>query len=235
MRRLDELYTEHPYYGVRRMTACLRRELKEAEEVNELNEKRIRRLLRLMGLEAIYPKRNLSQKNPAHKIYPYLLRGLTIERPHQVYSCDITYIRLHGGFVYLIAVIDWFSRFVLDFQLSNSLEVDFCVETLERVLAKQAPEIFNTDQGSQFTSPQFVNPILLCGSKMSMDGRGRALDNVFVERLWRSLKQEKVYLSDFRTIKDAAMGIREYFNFYNYQRLHQSLDYRTPAEVHFSC
>jgi putative transposase len=210
------------------MTACLNR------EGEDINEKRIRRLLRLMGLEAIYPKPNLSQQNPAHKIYPYLLRGLTIERPHHIYSCDITYIRLQHGFVYLIAVIDWFSRFVLDFQLSNSLDVDFCVETLERVLANHLPDIFNTDQGSQFTSPRFVNPIISSGVKMSMDGRGRALDNVFVERLWRSLKQEKVYLSDFRTIKDAATGIKEYFHFYNHQRPHQSLGYRTPAEVHFS-
>lgn len=228
MRRLDELYTEHPYYGVRRMTACLRR---EGELVNE---KRVRRLLRLIGLEAIYPKPNLSKPNRDHKIYPYLLRGVAIEHRDQVFSADITYIRLSHGFVYLVAVIDWFSRYVLDWQLSVSLEADFCVETLVRVLGRQKPTIFNVDQGSQFTSPRFVGPLLDSGVQVSMDGRGRALDNVFVERLWRSLKQEKVYLENFKTVKEAKTGISEYFDFYNHRRPHQGLGYLTPAEVYLS-
>jgi putative transposase len=227
MHRLDELYTEHPYYGVRRMTACL---CKEGEEVNE---KRIRRLLRLLGLEAIYPKPNLSKPNREHVIYPYLLRGVEIVRKDQVFSADITYIRLSKGFVYLVAVIDWFSRYVLDWQVSTSLEAEFCIETLERVLNKSKPEIFNTDQGSQFTSPRFVKPLVSHGINVSMDGRGRALDNVFVERLWRSLKQEKVYLESFKTVSDAQKGINEYFDFYNHRRPHQSLDYKTPAEIYF--
>lgn len=226
MRKLDELYTEHPYYGVRRMTACLRR----AQE--EVNIKRVRRLLRIMGLEAIYPKKNLSKANKEHVIYPYLLRGVSIVRNDQVWSTDITYIRLRNGFVYLMAVIDWFSRYVLDWQLNITLEADFCIETLDRVLQNGKPEIFNTDQGSQFTTPRFVNPLLNNGVRVSMDGRGRALDNVFVERLWRSLKQEKVYLEDFRTVKEAKTGIADYFEYYNHRRPHQSLDYKTPAEVY---
>jgi putative transposase len=226
MRKLDELYTEHPYYGVRRMTACLRR------NQEEVNIKRVRRLLRLMGLEAIYPKKNLSKANKEHVIYPYLLRGVAIVRNDQVWSTDITYIRLRNGFVYLMAVIDWFSRYVLDWQLNITLEADFCIETLDRVLQNGKPEIFNTDQGSQFTTPRFVNPLLNNGVRVSMDGRGRALDNVFVERLWRSLKQEKVYLEDFRTVKEAKTGIADYFEYYNHRRPHQSLDYKTPAEVY---
>lgn len=228
MHKLDELYTEHPYYGVRRMTACLRR------DQEEVNIKRVRRLLRLMGLEAIYPKKNLSKANKEHVIYPYLLRDVAIVRNDQVWSTDITYIRLKNGFVYLMAVIDWYSRYVLDWQLNISLEADFCIETLERVLQNGKPEIFNTDQGSQFTTPRFVNPLLNNGIRVSMDGRGRALDNVFVERLWRSVKQEKVYLEDFKTVKEAKTGIADYFEYYNQRRPHQSLDYKTPAEVYLS-
>lgn len=228
MHKLDELYTEHPYYGVRRMTACLRR------DQEEVNIKRVRRLLRMMGLEAIYPKKNLSKANKEHVLYPYLLRDVAIVRKDQVWSTDITYIRLRNGFVYLMAVIDWFSRYVLDWQVNISLEADFCVETLERVLQNGKPEIFNTDQGSQFTTPRFVNPLLNSGICVSMDGRGRALDNVFVERLWRSVKQEKVYLEDFKTVKEAKTGIADYFEYYNHRRPHQSLDYKTPAEVYLS-
>lgn len=228
MHKLDELYTEHPYYGVRRMTACLRR------DQEEVNIKRVRRLLRLMGLEAIYPKKNLSKANKEHVIYPYLLRDIAIVRNDQVWSTDITYIRLRNGFVYLMAVIDWFSRYVLDWQLNISLEADFCIETLDRVLQNGKPEIFNTDQGSQFTTPRFVKPLLNNGILVSMDGRGRALDNVFVERLWRSVKQEKVYLEDFKTVKEAKTGIADYFEYYNHRRPHQSLDYKTPAEVYLS-
>lgn len=228
MRKLDELYTEHPYYGVRRMTACLRR------EDEDVNVKRVRRLLRLMGLEAIYPKKNLSKANKDHVIYPYLLRGVAIVQNDQVWSTDITYVRLKNGFVYLMAVIDWFSRFVLDWQVNTSLEADFCIETLERVLKNNKPEIFNTDQGSQFTTPRFVKPLLDKGIRVSMDGRGRALDNIFVERLWRSVKQEKIYLEDFKTVKEAKTGIADYFDHYNHRRPHQSLNYKTPAEVYLS-
>jgi putative transposase len=208
----------------------LMRKLDELYE--EVNIKRVRRLLRLIGLEAIYPKKNLSKSNRDHVIYPYLLRGVAIVRNDQVWSTDITYIRLQNGFVYLMAVIDWFSRYVLDWQLNTSLEADFCIETLERVLQNGKPEIFNTDQGSQFTTPRFVDPLLKNGIRVSMDGRGRALDNVFVERLWRSVKQEKVYLEDFRTVREAKSGIDDYFDLYNHRRPHQSLSYKTPAEVY---
>jgi len=228
MHKLDALYTEHPYYGVRRMTACLRR------ENEEVNVKRVRRLLRFMGLEAIYPKKNLSKRNLEHVIYPYLLRGVAIVRNDQVWSTDITYIRLQKGFVYLMAVIDWFSRYVLDWQLSVSLEADFCIEALERALRSGRPEIFNTDQGSQFTTPRFVKPLLNREIKVSMDGRGRALDNVFVERLWRSVKQEKVYLEDFKTVNEAKNGIADYFEHYNNRRPHQALGYKTPAEIYLA-
>jgi putative transposase len=181
---------------------------------------------------AHYPKINLSKRHPDHKIYPYLLRGLKINEKDHVWSTDITYIRLTGGFVYLMAIIDWGTRFVLDWELSTTMEADFCIETLRRTLETNKPEIFNTDQGSQFTSPRFTGLLLEKDIKISMDGRGRALDNVFVERLWRSVKQEKVYLSEFRNVREARAGINEYFDFYNHRRIHQSLDYKTPAEVY---
>jgi putative transposase len=217
-----------PFYGVCRMTAYLRR------LGHEVNPKRVRRLLRTMGLEAVYPKPKLSQPNPDHKIFPYLLRGLIIDRCNQVWSTDITYIRLERGFVYLMAIIDWYSRYVLNWALSTTLEADFCIEALSETLAHGRCEIFNTDQGSQFTTRRFTDPLIDKGVKVSMDGRGRALDNIFVERLWRSVKYEKVYLNDFRTVRDAYQGFKEYFEFYNHERPHQSLDYRTPAEVHWA-
>lgn len=226
MRALDEQYTRTPFYGVPKMTQYLR------GIGHPVNEKRVRRLLRKMGLETVYSKPNLSKKHPEHKIFPYLLRGLEITHCNQVWSTDITYIRLRKGFVYLMAIIDWYSRYVLNWSLSTSLEADFCIETLLKTLEKAQCEIFNTDQGSQFTSPRFTDPLLNRGILVSMDGRGRALDNIFVERLWRSVKYEKVYLNDFQTVRDAYNGLKEYFEFYNQERIHQSLNYRTPAQVH---
>ncbi len=226
MRLLDEQYTKAPYYGVLRMTAFLR------SLGYSVNPKRVRRLLRIMGLETIYQKPNLSQPHPEQRIYPYLLRGVTIKRCNQVWSCDITYIRLQHGFVYLVAVIDWYSRYVLDWALSTTLEADFCIETVGRLLERGHCEIFNTDQGSQFTSPRFTQPLLAQGIKVSMDGRGRALDNIFVERLWRTVKYEYVYLYELASISEARRGLAQFFNFYNYERFHQALDYKTPAQVY---
>jgi len=227
LRWLDEEYTRHPFYGVRKMTVGLRL-LGHA-----VGPKRVRRLLRTMGLMAVYPKPRLSLNPLAHRRFAYLLKGLAIVRPNQVWSTDITYIRLRGGFVYLAAVIDWFSRYVLAWELSISLEADFCVAVLEQALARQRPEIFNTDQGVQFTSVQFQAPLLAAQVRLSMDGRGRAFDNIFVERLWRTVKYEEVFLNDYRDVSEARRGLGEYFPFYNDQRFHQALDYRTPRDVHF--
>lgn len=226
-RLLDEEYTRHPFYGVRKMTVWLRLQR------HLVGPKRVRRLLRAMGLMAIYPKPRLSLNPLAHQRFPYLLKGLAIVRPNQVWSTDITYIRLRGGFVYLAAVIDWYSRYVLAWELSISLEADFCVTVLKRALALQRPEIFNTDQGVQFTSAQFQAPLLAAQVRVSMDGCGRAFDNIFVERLWRSVKYEEVYLKDYRNVPEARYGLGNYFPFYNDQRIHQALDYRTPREVYF--
>jgi len=226
MRELDEQYTRTPFYGVCRMTAHL------SQLGHTVNEKRVRRLLRKMGLEAIYPKANLSKRHSEHKIYPYLLRGVEINRCNQVWSTDITYIRLQKGFVYLMAIIDWYSRYVLNWALSTTLEADFCIEALTETLEKSRCEIFNTDQGSQFTTPRFTSPLIEKKIQISMDGRGRALDNIFVERLWRSVKYEKVYLCDFQSVSEAYSGLGEYFEFYNHERIHQSLDYQTPAQIY---
>ena len=225
---LDEEYTRHPFYGVRKMTVWLKLQR------YAVGPKRVRRLLRTMGLMAVYPKPRLSLNPLAHKRFPYLLKGLAIVRPNQVWSTDITYIRLRGGFVYLAAIIDWFSRYVLAWELSISLEADFCVALLERALALQRPEIFNTDQGVQFTSAQFQAPLLAAQVRLSMDGRGRAFDNIFVERLWRTVKYEEVYLKDYRDVLEARHGLEQYFLFYNNERIHQALDYRTPQNVHFA-
>ena len=227
MRLLDEQYTRTPYYGVLRMVAYLR------SLGHEVNPKRVRRLLRTMGLEAVYQKPNTSQSNPQHRIYPYLLRGLSIERCDQVWSTDITYVRLASGFVYLMAVLDWYSRYVLGWALSTTLDADFCIEAVGKILEQRQCNIFNTDQGSQFTTPRFTQPLLDRGIKVSMDGRGRALDNIFVERLWRTVKYEYVYLQEIQTVREAGLGLRSFFNFYNHERFHQSLDYRTPAQVYF--
>lgn len=226
MRLLDEQYTHTPFYGIRRMTAWLRTQGKQ------VNHKRVGRLLRLLGLEAIYPKPNLSAPAPGHRIYPYLLRNVAITRVDQVWSTDITYVRLRGGWVYLVAVIDWFSRYVLSWELSVSMESAFCLSALEWALVGSRPEIFNTDQGPQFTSSDFTGKLEEVGVRISMDGRGRALDNVFVERLWRSVKYEEVYLKDYSDVAEARENLRRYFEFYNRERLHQSLGYRTPEAVY---
>jgi len=228
MNKLDEQYTKTPFYGVEKMTEYL-------DSIGyQVNVKRVRRLLREMGLEAIYPKPNLSKLNPAHKVFPYLLRNLPIVRVDQVWSTDITYIRLKKGFAYLMAIIDWHSRYVLNWSISTTLEADFCIEALTETLAEGQCEIFNTDQGSQFTTKRFIDPLLEKGIKVSMDGRGRALDNIFVERLWRSVKYENIYLKEYDSVFALREGIKEYFEFYNFQRFHQSLDYKTPAEIYFS-
>ena len=226
MRLLDEQYTRCPFYGVRRMTAWL------ASRSYLVNEKRVRRLLRKMGLLAIYPKPRLNQPALGAQVYPYLLRGLGIERVNQVWSTDITYIRLLSGFIYLVAIMDWYSRYVLAWEVSNTLESSFCVAALDRALLSTQPEIFNSDQGSQFTSLLFTTRLKERGIKISMDGKGRALDNIFVERLWRSVKYEEVYLKEYRHLRDAIIGLGGYFAFYNGERLHQSLNYQTPATVY---
>lgn len=225
MRLLDEQYTRTPFYGVCRMRAWLR------TKGYEVNQKRVRRLLRLMGLEAIYQRPRLSEPAPGHRIYPYLLRGVAVRRVQQVWSSDITYIRLRGGFVYLVAIIDWFSRYVLSWEVSVTLDNEFCVSALERALDLGQPEIFNSDQGVQFTSTAFTSRLLARGIQISMDGRGRALDNIFIERLWRSVKYEEVYIHDYQQVPDAINGLGKYFSFYNDERLHQSLNYQTPEAV----
>ena len=226
MRLIDEQYTRAPFYGIRRMTAWLRR------EGHRVNHKRIGRLMREMGLETIYARPRLSQPAPGHRIYPYLLRGVRIGRPDQVWSSDITYIRLRDGFVYLVAVIDWFSRYVLSWEISVTMDSSFCVSALDWALRRGRPEIFNSDQGAQFTSTDFTDRLRGLDVRISMDGRGRALDNVFVERLWRSVKYEEVYLKEYVTAQDAVMGLGGYFTFYNGERLHQSLGYQTPVAVY---
>ena len=226
MRLLDEQYIRTPFYGWPRMTAYLRR------EGHLVNPKRVRRLMRLMGLQAIYPKRKTSTGAPGHKRYPYLLRGFKITRPGQVWSTDITYVPLQHGFMYLVAVMDWFSRYVLTWQLSNTLDGLFCRVALRQALEKGTPDIFNTDQGAQFTAVEFTRILETANVRVSMDGRGRALDNVFVERLWRTVKYENIYLRDYASVAELETGLHAYFHFYNHERLHQSLGYHTPAEIH---
>ena len=227
MRLLDEPYTLTPYYGVGRMTAWLR------SQGYHVNHKRVARLMHTMGIEAIYPKPHLSQAHPAHRVYPYLLRGVAITRVNQVWSTDITYIRLHGGFIYLVAVMDWFSRYVLSWAVSITMDVGFCLEALEQALEVARPEIFNSDQGAQFTSLDFTGRLVSAGIQISMDGRGRALDNVFIERLWRTVKYEEVYLKDYTTPREAMQGLATFFVRYNERRQHQALGYQTPASVYF--
>ena len=225
MRWIDEEYTRRPFYGSRRMLRWLH------EQGCRVGRHRVGRLMELMGLEAVYPKPRLSQPSQGHKIYPYLLDGVAITRINQVWSTDITYIRMAEGFLYLVAVIDWFSRFVLSWALSLTMELDFCVEALQRALRRGRPEVFNSDQGSQFTSDQFTGVLAKRGIAISMDGRGRCLDNIFIERLWRSLKYEEVYLRDYTRVPEAHASIGNWFRFYNHQRPHQSLGYQTPAAV----
>jgi putative transposase len=228
MKLIDEQFTQTPFYGVARMTAWLYR------EGYEVNAKRVRRLMRLMGLEAIYPRPRLSQSIVEHKKYPYLLRELVIDHPDQVWCSDITYIRMLYGFVYLVAVMDWFSRYVLAWEISTTLDTGFCVRALEKALGISRPEIFNTDQGVQFTSEEFTGRLEGEGIRISMDGRGRVYDNIFVERLWRTVKYEEVYLHDYSTVSEARTGLGKYFFFYNKERIHSSLGNRTPQEVYIS-
>ena len=229
MAKLDEKYTAAPFYGVRRMTKYL-----TEDEGFVVGRDHVRTLLRRMGLTAIWTRPDTSKPHPEHPVYPYLLRDVEITRPNQVWSADITYIRLAQGFAYLTAVIDWHSSYVLSWRLSNTLETDFCVEALEAALKDYGrPEIFNSDQGAQFTSGRFIETLTKQGISVSMDGRGRALDNVFVERLWRSVKYEDVFLKGYRTIPEAREGLEKYFEFYNNARRHQGLDYKKPAQVYF--
>jgi putative transposase len=226
-RRIDELYTTYPFYGVRKITAQLR------GEGLLVNHKAVARHMQMMGLRAIYPAPNLSKRAQQHRLYPYLLRGLKIERPNQVWGVDITYIRLRGGWMYLFAVLDWFSRFVVSWTLDLTLEIGFVLEAMRDALAVATPVICNSDQGSHFTSPQYIDLFRDTPVQISMDGKGRALDNVFTERLWRTVKYEEVYLKDYASPREARSGLTAYLNFYNYRRLHQALDYRTPAQVYF--
>jgi putative transposase len=228
MRELDELYTRTPFYGYRRMTSCLK------GEGYDVNHKRVARLMGVMGIQAIYPRPRTSIAAAEHKKYPYLLRGLAVTHPNQVWSTDITYIPMPTGFMYLVAVIDWFSRFVLAWQLSNTLDGSFCLEALHLALKQGQPEIFNTDQGVQFTAKSFTDALEASNIRISMDGRGRAFDNIFIERLWRSVKYEDIYIKDYSTVPALERGLSDYFYLYNYQRPHQSLAYRTPAAVHFA-
>ena len=227
MKLIDEQYLRTPFYGVSKMTAWLRL------NGHKVNGKRVRRLMRIMGIEAVYPKRNLSMANKAHRKYPYLLRNVVIDQPDQVWCADITYIRLLHGFIYLIAIMDWHSRYVLSWEFSNTLDAHFCQTALERALRLSKPDILNTDQGVQFTSTDFIETAVAAGVKISMDGRGRAFDNIFIERLWRTLKYEEIYLKNYETVKEAKANISAYFHFYNTERLHQSLNYKTPAEIYF--
>ena len=221
MRRIDEQYLRTPFYGSRKMA-----------EVLDANRKRIQRLMRVMGIEAIYPKRRTTWPGAGHTIYPYLLRNVEVTRPNQVWASDITYVPLRHGFLYLVAVMDWYSRYVLSWRLSNTLTGDFCTEALDEALLQAKPQIFNSDQGSQYTAEAFTSRLEGAGVAISMDGRGRAIDNVFIERLWRSVKYEEVYLHDYTDGWHAEASLATYFRFYNHERIHQSLGYRTPAEVY---
>jgi len=227
MRLMDEQFTRTPFYGSPRMTAWLRL------QGYPVNHKRVERLMRVMGIEAIYPKPKGNRSAPGHRVYPYLLKGVVIERVNQVWSTDITYVPMAKGFMYLVAILDWYSRYVLSWEVSNTLEVSFCLAALERALSMAKPEIFNTDQGSQFTSREFTSRLATEPVSISMDGRGRAFDNIFIERLWRTVKYEDIYLKKYETVPDLLSGLTEYFGFYNNDRLHQSLDYQTPRAVYF--
>jgi putative transposase len=227
LRLLDEEYTRHPFYGSRKMTVWLR------VEGHAVNRKRVQRLMRILGLIAMAPGPNTSKKHPEHMVYPYLLRGLSVLRPNQVWSTDITYIRLAHGFVYLVAIIDWYSRKVLSWRVSNTMDVGFCVDCLTAALKQYGtPNIFNTDQGSQFTSDKWIAVLQENSIKISMDGRGRALDNIFVERLWRSVKYEDIYPKNYVYIPELLLGLTQYFAFYNGERYHQALGYKTPDQVY---
>jgi putative transposase len=225
--RIDELYTAYPFYGSRKITALLRPHWL-------INRKRVQRYMREMGLAAIHPGPNLSQLTPGHRIYPYLLRHITASYPNHVWGIDITYIKMHGGWMYLVAILDWFSRYVVSWALDQTLELPFVLAAVEQALAQAKPLICNSDQGSHFTSPQYLDRLEQAEVKISMDGRGRALDNIFTERLWRSVKYQEVYLNDYLTPRQVRAGLDDYFSFYNDERPHQALNYLTPAQVYFS-
>jgi len=227
MNAMDHQYLSTPFYGSRRMRAWLGR------QGQRVNRKRVQRLMRTMGLRAIYRRPRTSKPGPGHKVYPYLLSGMEITRPNQVWTADITYIPMAKGFHYLVAIMDWYTRYVVAWRLSNTLDADFCVEALEEALGKETPEVFNTDQGSQFTGEAFTGLLKSHGVRISMDGKGRYADNIFIERLWRTVKYEEVYLKAYSGGREAKAGLDAYFHFYNYQRPHQALDYRTPAEVSY--
>jgi len=228
MRLIDDQYLKTPTWGSRSMRTWLRR------LGHKINRKRVQRLMRLMGIEAIYPRPRTSRPHPEHKVYPYLLKGMTIDHPNQVWAADITYIPMSRGFMYLVAVMDWHSRKVLSWRISNSLDTDFCIEALSEALTRYgAPQIFNTDQGAQFTSKEFTDTLKTWGVKISMDGRGRVQDNIFIERLWWSLKYHYVYLHEFENGSALRKGVTEWFAFYNREQFHQSLDDLTPDEVYF--
>ena len=226
-RQIDEIYTAYPFYGSRRITAHLRR------ESLQVNRKAVQRHMQEMGIAGITPGPNLSRRNPEHKVFPYLLRGLSITAPNQVWGVDITYIRLARGWAYLVAVLDWYSRYVVSWELDLTLEIPFVLEAMGRALEQAKPDIVNSDQGSHFTSPSYISLLQDAGVTISMDGKGRAIDNIFTERLWRSLKYEEVYLHEYMTPRQAREGIRKYLDFYNTGRPHQALDYKTPAETYF--
>jgi len=225
MKLMDRQYLATPFYGARRMAAWLK------NQGYRVNRKRIRRLMRIMGIEAVYRRPKTSKPAPEHKVYPYLLKGIEITRPNQVWAADITYIPMARGFLYLVSIMDWYSRYVLSWRLSNTLDAGFCVDALEEALRKGRPDIFNTDRGAQFTSEAFTGLLMQHGVRISMDGKGRYSDNLFIERLWRTVKYEEVYMKAYQDGKEAKIGIGDYFRFYNTERPHQALGYRTPAEV----
>lgn len=225
--RIDEIYTAHPYYGSRRITAVLCRENRP------ISRPTVQRYMQEMGIQGICPGPNLSKRNQQHQVYPYLLRNLVISRPNQVWGIDITYIRLHSGWMYLVAVLDWYSRYVLSWALDQTLEIAFVLQAVDAALAQAKPEICNSDQGSHFTSPQYLERLQTAQVQISMDGKGRALDNIFTERLWRTVKYEEVYLKDYASPREARQGIDQYLSFYNLERPHQSLEYKTPAQIFF--
>jgi putative transposase len=224
--RIDELYTAHPFYGSRKLTVLLQ------EDFGPINRKRVQRYMREMGIAAIHPGPNLSKRAAHHRIYPYLLRGVTAKNPNQIWGSDITYVRLRTGWLYLVAILDWFSRYVVSWRLSDTLSLPFVLEAVDVALQTATPQIWNTDQGSQFTSPQLTTQLEAAGVLISMDGKGRAHDNIFTERLWRSLKYEAIYLADYGSPREAHLGIGQYFQFYNTERPHQALSYRRPAELY---
>ncbi len=226
--RIDELYTAHPFYGSRKLTVLLE------PEFGPINRKRVQRYMREMRIAGIAPGPSLSKRRPEHRVYPYLLRNITAQRPNHIWGCDITYIRMRHGWLYLVAILDWYSRYVISWTLDETLELGFVLDAIVQARTLATPEIWNTDQGSHFTSPQVTEPRAAAGVHISMDGKGRATDNIFTERLWRSLKYEEMYLADYGSPRDARHGIAQYFTFYNSERPHQALDYRRPADLYFA-